>query len=61
MLNDGLMENEKPQVALGLHVGSLYKAGQAQVSSWATDGGGGYVGNGDTRQGRSRRLPTSKY
>lgn len=31
MLNDGLMEQEKPEVALGLHVGSLYKTGQAQV------------------------------
>lgn len=33
MLNDGFLEKVKPDVSLGLHVGSLYKAGQAQVKA----------------------------
>ncbi len=33
MLNDGLLEQEQPEVALGLHLGSLYPAGQAQVKA----------------------------
>jgi amidohydrolase len=33
MINDGVLEQEKPEVALGLHVGSLYPAGQAQVKA----------------------------
>lgn len=35
MLNDGVFEQEKPEVSLGLHVGSLYPAGQAQVRAGA--------------------------
>jgi amidohydrolase len=33
MLNDGLMEQEKPEIALGLHVGSLFPAGLVQVKA----------------------------
>ncbi len=33
MINDGLLEQEKPEIALGLHVGSLYPAGMAQIKA----------------------------
>ena len=33
MMRDGLLEQEKPELSLGLHVGSLYPAGQAQVKA----------------------------
>lgn len=33
MLKDGFLEKVQPDVSLGLHVGSLYKAGQAQVKA----------------------------
>ena len=33
MINDGVLEQEKPEVSLGLHVGSLYPVGQAQVTA----------------------------